>query len=200
MSNIPMNNVSAFKPALHTANSPTADTLKDIEKASGSLAGLSSRSNALPRNDSPKEAAKDITVNADALEKLFEMFELVFKAMRSVLSGRGFSAKLPVDVGTGVQIGVKGNGKQATPVNGEKGAQVKVGTDGSVQVGVKGNGTESTRPTGEKGAQVKVGTDGSVQVGVKGNGTESKLPSGEKGAIGRGHVCSPVQRVEIVCR
>ena len=195
MSNIAANNFQGFKPELHAAGQSATETLKDIEKTSTSRAELGSKNSTLPRNDSAQVIGKEVAVNSDALEKLFEMFELVFKAMRSLLSGRGFNAKLPVDTapvlptdgaqviastGGSVQMVAKGKGTEASP-NADKGTQVILGTDGSLQVSLNGNGAETKRPNADKGAQVNTGAVGSAQVSVSGNDTKA-APNADKDA------------------
>ena len=208
MSNIAANNFQGFKPELHAAGQSATETLKDIEKTSTSRAELGSKNSTLPRNDSAQVIGKEVAVNSDALEKLFEMFELVFKAMRSLLSGRGFNAKLPVDTapvlptdgaqviastGGSVQMVAKGKGTEASP-NADKGTQVILGTDGSLQVSLNGNGAETKRPNADKGAQVNTGAVGSAQVSVSGNDTKA-APNADKdaqanlGADGNRQVC-----------
>jgi hypothetical protein len=165
MSNIAANNFHGFKPELHAAGQSATETLKDIEKTSTSREELGSKNSTLPRNDSAQVIGKEVTVNSDALEKLFEMFELVFKAMRSLLSGRGFNAKLPVDTASVLPTGD---------------AQVRASTGGSVQIVAKGKSTEAT-PTADKEAQVKLGTDGSIEVSMNGKRTEATPPKAGKG-------------------
>ncbi|WP_338509037.1 hypothetical protein [Pseudomonas poae] len=161
MSTISMNNVAGFKSDLNTANEAATQSLQTPEKPVNNL-GFIPKNNIAPHLDNAEGGGKQVTVSADALDKMLEMFEMVLKAMRNFLSSWGSSSKLPVDVQSSPITLVKPN------------VQINAGAEGNVQVGIKDAGTQPKPASGEKDAQAKLAADGGLQIGVK--GADSQTP------------------------
>ncbi|MBP1125260.1 MULTISPECIES: hypothetical protein [Pseudomonas] len=169
MSTISMNNVAGFKSDVNAKGDTAAQITQAMEKPVNNL-GFVPKSNMAPRLDTVEGGAKQVTVSADALEKMLEMFELVLKAMRNFLSGWGGSSKLPVDV-------------QSPPVTLVKSdVQMKAGAEGNVQVSLKDADTQSKPARAETGAQVKLGADGGLQIDLKDADTQV-LPKNQEQAV-----------------
>lgn len=161
MSTISMNNVAGFKSDLNTASEAATQSLQTPEKPVNNL-GFIPKNNTASHLDNAEGGGKQVTVSADALDKMLEMFEMVLKAMRNFLSSWGSSSKLPVDV-------------QSSPITLVKpDVQIKAGAEGNVQVGIKDAGTQPKPASGEKDAQAKLAADGGLQIGVK--GADSQTP------------------------
>jgi hypothetical protein len=164
-----MNNVAGFKSDVNAKGDTAAQITQAMEKPVNNL-GFVPKSNMAPRLDTVEGGAKQVTVSADALEKMLEMFELVLKAMRNFLSGWGGSSKLPVDV-------------QSPPVTLVKSdVQMKAGAEGNVQVSLKDADTQSKPARAETGAQVKLGADGGIQIDLKDADTQV-LPKNQEQAV-----------------
>lgn len=169
MSTISMNNVAGFKSDVNAKGDTAAQITQALEKPVNNL-GFVPKSNMAPRLDTVEGGAKQVTVSADALEKMLEMFELVLKAMRNFLSGWGGSSKLPVDV-------------QSPPVTLVKSdVQMKAGAEGNVQVSLKDADTQSKPARADTGAQVKLGADGGLQIDLKDADTQV-LPKNQEQAV-----------------
>jgi hypothetical protein len=158
--------------------------VKDVERAS-TLATDSGIKGAARDVNQTATGAKEISVNSDALEKLFEMFDLVFKAMRSLLSGRGFSSHAATVVPhaakaeSGIEVSVEGGvNSKGEPLPFAKNSErvsagiknVSTNADGSTDVKTAGGNNNSTVTAG-KGAKVNVDADASTQVKTAGDNT-----------------------------
>ncbi|MEB0108637.1 hypothetical protein QN409_20135 [Pseudomonas sp. MH9.3] len=199
MSTISMNNVAGFKSDVNAKGDTAAQITQAMEKPVNNL-GFVPKSNMAPRLDTVEGGAKQVTVSADALEKMLEMFELVLKAMRNFLSGWGGSSKLPVDVQSppvtlvksdvqmkagaegNVQVSLKDADTQSKPARADTGAQVKLGADGGLQIDLKDADTQSKPAKAETGAQVKLGADGGLQIDLKDADTQV-LPKNQEQAV-----------------
>ncbi|KRP60576.1 filamentous adhesin [Pseudomonas trivialis] len=189
MSTISMNNVAGFKSDLNANNEAAAQSPKELEKPVNNL-GFVPKSNTSQSFDNAESGDRQVTVSADALDKMLEMFELVLKAMRNFLSGWGGSSKLPVDVKSPpvtsvkpdvqmragaegrVLVDVKDADSQTPPANdepvakGKLGMQIPPSTDSSV---LAAQGTEKDallNASADGDAQVMVMPDGSTQVNL----------------------------------
>ncbi|WP_139221099.1 hypothetical protein, partial [Pseudomonas extremorientalis] len=194
MSNVSLGTPKAFIPELPSASKSSTGLVKDVERVGTLATDLGIKGVARDVNQTVTEA-KEISVNSDALEKLFEMFDLVFKAMRSLLSGRGFSSHATTVVPhaakaeSGVEVSVEGgsNSQGKSSPFARKGervsggiAGVTINADGSTQMKTVDDSKKST-VTADKEAKVNVGTDGSVQVKTAGDATKSTVTA-DKGA------------------
>ncbi|WP_338487543.1 hypothetical protein VRB78_16155 [Pseudomonas trivialis] len=177
MSTISMNNIAGFKSDLNAASDTPAQMSKERAQPVNNL-GFVPKSNITPRLDNAEGSARQVTVSADALDKMLEMFELVLKAMRNFLSSWGGSSRLPVDV-------------QSPPVTLVKpDVQMKAGAEGNAQVSLKDADTQSRPARAETGAQVKLGADGGLQIDLKDADNQMlpmNLEQAAKGKLGAEH-------------
>ncbi|WP_411379129.1 hypothetical protein [Pseudomonas sp. MPB26] len=136
-------------------------------------------------DSSPAQKENNVTVNKEALEKLFVIFEFALKVMRSMLAGMGVLPKLPdelqaqphVTSGPDSRIVADAGAKPGTAPQMDAGTQVKSGPDpkGVADAGVK----PETAPQMDAGTQVKSGPDpkGVADAGVK-PGTAPQMDAG----------------------
>ncbi|KTB57852.1 hypothetical protein RJC98_29235 [Pseudomonas allii] len=196
MSNVSLGTPKAFFSELQSASQSSTGLVKDVERVSTLATDLGIKGAARDVNQT-LTGAKEVSVNSDALEKLFEMFDLVFKAMRSLLSGRGFSshaatvvphaAKAESDVEVSVEGGLNSKGKpspfarKGEQVSGGI-ADVSINADRSTQIKIAGDSTKST-VTVDKEAKVSVGADGAVQVKTTGDNKAATVTVGKDGNV-----------------
>jgi hypothetical protein len=199
MSNVSLGTPKAFVPELQSASQRSTGLLKDVERVSTLATDLGIKGAARDVNQ-PLTGAKEISVNSDALEKLFEMFDLVFKAMRSLLSGRAFSSQAATVVPhtamteSGIEVSVEGGvNSKGKPLpfakNSERFsggiASVSINADGSTQVKTASDNNIST-VTADKDAKVSIGADGSVQVKATGDNKTATVTVGKDGNVSVG--------------
>lgn len=94
MSNLSVNNFSRLS---NDFNQQNAERPTSVDKSTGETPAKTA--SALLKNNPAVATEGTVTFNKDTLEKLFEMFEYAFKAIRNMLSGQGGMPKLIPDAG-----------------------------------------------------------------------------------------------------
>ncbi|WP_226478389.1 adhesin [Pseudomonas sp. MWU16-30323] len=94
MSNLSVNNFPRLNNDLNQQN---ADLSKSVDKSAGEIRATTPGT--ILKNNPAGLTDGTVTFNKDALEKLFEMFEYAFKAIRNMLFGQGGMPELVPDAG-----------------------------------------------------------------------------------------------------
>ncbi|AMW84680.1 hypothetical protein AK972_3880 [Pseudomonas yamanorum] len=94
MSHFSVNNFSRLN---NDFNQPSTELPGSVDKSAGEKPAPAAGT--LLKNNPAVGSDGTVTLNKDALEKLFEMFEYAFKAIRNMLSGQGGMPRLIPDAG-----------------------------------------------------------------------------------------------------
>ena len=132
MSNLSVNN---FPRLTNDFNQQNADLPKSVDKSAGEI--RANTPGTVLKNNPAVGTDGTVTFNKDALEKLFELFEYAFKAIRNMLSGQGGMPKLVPDAGplpkheksSDTPVKDKADSKSNVP---DTAAKDKAGTDSQV--------------------------------------------------------------------
>ncbi|MGY2220769.1 adhesin, partial [Pseudomonas sp. SDO558_S425] len=179
MSNLSVNN---FPRLTNDFNQQNADLPKSVDKSAGEI--RANTPGTVLKNNPAVVTDGTVTFNKDALEKLFELFEYAFKAIRNMLSGQGGMPKLVPDAGplpkpeksSDTPVKDKADSKSNVP---DTAAKDKAGTDSQVPNTVAKDKAETNSPVLNTALKDKSGTNPEVSVQKDKPANNPAFPSSE---------------------